>query len=350
MKRNIKNDFLQAAVLPFGTNMTMNNSAGSTDTQYSFFMKGNKSKGGFQRKILCMIVLCATAFVVLNNVFDMNKDQNRGENMATLRTPTTKKHMNIVGFWHIGQNYQPSEETRDDFAVKQGTEIMSSYLFTDGLETGDYNLSLHYMTQVKLSDDTKKFLGQTGLIHEGNYTAMDLEEGVEYYEYPTLVQLHDYCLDPEHEDDIVFYLHSKTRDSPRQSFENVLFGDTCVQCMQDESKLACGPNFTGTHGWFWSHFSGNFWMTRCSHIKKLNKPFDPKFLEEEATDGLDSQQESAYSPPLGRLFAEYWMMNDVGERPESKRAMVIPGHIKGSQTCSDKYRFYEPEDEEESTK
>ena len=44
------------------------------------------------------------------------------------------------------------------------------------------------------------------------------------------------------------------------------------------------------------------------------------------------------------------MMNDVGERPESKRAMVIPGHIKGSQTCSDKYRFYEPEDEEESTK
>ena len=141
------------------------------------------------------------------------------------------------------------------------------------------------MTQVKLSDDTKKFLGQTGLIHEGNYTAMDLEEGVEYYEYPTLVQLHDYCLDPEHEDDIVFYLHSKTRDSPRQSFENILFGDTCVQCMQDESKLACGPNFTGTHGWFWSHFSGNFWMTRCSHIKKLNKPFDPKFLEEEATDG-----------------------------------------------------------------
>ena len=95
--------------------------------------------------------------------------------------------------------------------------------------------------------------------------------------------------------------------------------------------MACGANYV--HGWRWpreyslltlslvfityiltlhiasiTDFSGNFWMTRCSHVSKLNAPFFPEVLQEKNTP-------HSY-PPYGRYMAEYWMMNDAGDRPE----------------------------------
>lgn len=111
--------------------------------------------------------------------------------------------------------------------------------------------------------------------------------------------------------------------------------------------MACGANYV--HGWRWpreyslltlslvfityiltlhiasiTDFSGNFWMTRCSHVSKLNAPFFPEVLQEKNTP-------HSY-PPYGRYMAEYWMMNDAGKRPEHSDNNA-PDLIPPSQVC-----------------
>ena len=90
----------------------------------------------------------------------------------------------VVGFWHIG-NSRTSHESRDHFVMKQAKELLETYLFSDGLKEGAYDLTLNYVTQVNLSNETKAFLKETGgLIIEHPPKAIELEEGVEYYEFP----------------------------------------------------------------------------------------------------------------------------------------------------------------------
>lgn len=72
--------------------------------------------------------------------------------------------------------------------------------------------------------------------------------------------------------------------------------------------------------WIWAHFSGNFFMTRCSHVRRLNPPYKPEIMNEihviqKVSGGISSGSPHAY-PPYGRFVAEYWLMNDAGERPD----------------------------------
>jgi hypothetical protein len=206
--------------------------------------------------------------------------------------------------------------------MKQAKELLDTYLFSDGAKEGTYDLTLNYVTQVNLSTETKAFLKETGLIIEHPPKVIELEEGVEYYEFPTLAELHSFCLEPENLESIVFYIHSKTSDHDRQDFQHQLLGRGCFECLNNhKDKMACGANYL--YGWRWSHFSGNFWMTRCSHVSKLNAPFFPEVLEE---------NNSPHSwPPYGRYMAEYWMMNDVGTRPEhsdnNAPDLIPPSHV-----------------------
>jgi hypothetical protein len=113
--------------------------------------------------------------------------------------------------------------------------------------------------------------------------------------------------------------------------------------------LACGPHYTGNDGWYWKHFSGNFWMSRCSHIATLNKPFFPELLYDAMNDGMTSKEESSYWPPYGRLFAEYWLMNDSGRRPTEHTKKIAPGLMKKEQVCSDVFRYADNESGSTST-
>ena len=56
----------------------------------------------------------------------------------------------------------------------------------------------------------------------------------------------------------------------------------------------------------------------------LNAPFFPEVLEEKNTPHS--------WPPYGRYMAEYWMMNDAGERPEHSDNNA-PDLIPPSQVC-----------------
>lgn len=246
----------------------------------------------------------------------------------------------IVGFWHIGHSFQSDKnESRDEFAMKQGREILSTYLFSkEGLDSGAYDLRLNYVTTLDLSQETKEFFNQSGLIHELKPTVLEMEADEEYYEFPTLTELHSFCLAPENEETIVFYIHSKTSDAHRLYRQNYLLGKSCQTCMKNEKKMACGPRYTGSHGWFWSHFSGNFWMTRCSHISKLNRPFHKSLLYE-FQNGMTSKEQSNAYPPYGRIFAEYWMMNDAGKRPTRSTEYETPALISYDKLCTDKSFF-----------
>ena len=102
----------------------------------------------------------------------------------------------------------------------------------------------------------------------------------------------------------------------------------CAQCLEDPKNIICGPNFTPIEKSPWCHFQGNFWMTRCSHVKKLNPPFFEELIyEAHEANRLwpkSGRNDEAFPQagwphdvvPYGRFFSEYWVTNDVGRRPE----------------------------------
>jgi len=286
----------------------------------------------------------ATLFLTLILATHVLVQANNDETRRYLRSASdAQKPLDLVGFWHIGESSGHEQESRDSFVFKQGQEILSSYLFNEGLNTGDYNLRLNYVTTAHLSDETKNFLGQSGLIHEHPPKLLSREEGVEYFEYPTLVELHAFCQEPENTDAIVFYMNSKSNDQFRMEFENYLLGDSCVQCMKNDEKQACGPWYTGTDSFYWKHFSGNFWMAKCSHVAMLNTPFYNEVLSE--------AHDPNFYPPKGRMFAQYWLMNDAGSRPERTQDITQAGQglLSRQQVCSDRWRMTnEPGDDEQS--
>ena len=239
-----------------------------------------------------------------------------------------KKGRNIVGFWHIGASNYGNEVSRDEFVKNQAHEILNSYMFKEGLQGWNYDLRLNYVTRVELKDETKDFLRNTGLIHELPPTQFEMKDDEEYFEFPTLTEIHQFCQKPENIDAEVFYIHSKTRDDLRNEMEDYLLGKTCVECLSDESKMACGPNHI--IGFYWEHFSGNFWMSRCSHVANLNFPFGQGILDEEN----EGHHPAVFAvPPYGRYFAEYWLLNDSGERGYRTFEMA-EGLLKKDQVCS----------------
>ena len=238
------------------------------------------------------------------------------------------KRRNIVGFWHIGPSNYGNEVSRDKFVKKQAHEILNSYMFKEGLKDWNYDINLNYVTRVKLKNETKDFLRNTTFIHELLPTALEMEDDEEYFEFSTLAEVHQFCQKPGNNDTEVFYIHSKTRDDLRNKLEHYLLGKKCVECLSHESKMACGPNHI--LGFYWEHFSGNFWMSRCSHIVNLNFPFQQKILDEEKED----HHPAVYAvPPYGRYFAEYWLLNDEGDRGE-RTFQMAEGLLEKNEVCS----------------
>jgi len=235
-----------------------------------------------------------------------------------------------VGFWHIGGNAQPTPLSRDEFVQKQVSEIRSMHLFN---KCNDYDVTLNYVTRIQLSDETKAILAEDGRIHELPPTSIgEMEDEEEYFEFTTLMELHSYCKNlPEEEDPVVFYIHSKTHDKWRRFMEDYVLGPVCVECLENPEFMACGPSLV-TDDWIWQHFSGNFFMTRCQHVRTLNPPYTPNILDEVHTI-LNKSHGSATGfphafPPYGRYVAEYWLMNDAGDIPQHQKEAVKFPHLR----------------------
>ena len=129
-----------------------------------------------------------------------------------------------------------------------------------------------------------------------------------YFEFPTLTALHSHCLREKKagRDKLtyVLYIHTKNLDGWRREMQTAILGNSsCLACLKaDASKVACGTRFSDQLGW--AHFSGNFWMARCSHIVQLNGSFGSQYMERFPDIGDQSL------PPRGRWYAEYWLLND----------------------------------------
>ena len=144
-----------------------------------------------------------------------------------------KSSICISEFSKIG-NAQPTQISRDEFVHNQAEEILDSYLFKN-----DLNVQINYVTRLNLSNETKDFLAESGYIHELPPTAIpNMKEDKEYFEYPTLQELHKFCTSPGNLDTVVFYIHSKTNDEWRKKMEEYLFGQECVRCLSDENNTA----------------------------------------------------------------------------------------------------------------
>lgn len=276
-----------------------------------------------------------------HNINDNNSIQNLSPEQISCHN-SIQQHSNLtfVGFWHIGgSNYQHQStnpnDSRDAFVLKQLSELQSTQLLSTCNHTSvGYNVDIHYVTRVHLNEETKEALSQDGRIHELPPTAIpDLDEHEEYYEFTTLMELYSYCQhlpqDVDVQDPIVFYIHTKSLDEWRIWMEHYLLGPECISCLSDSTKMACGPSLIDD-SWIWQHFSGNFFMTRCRHVRTLNPPFAPHIMEEihdilRVSDNVASGFPHSF-PPYGRYVAEYWLMNDKkGVRVEhDKEAKLWP--------------------------
>lgn len=103
------------------------------------------------------------------------------------------------------------------------------------------------------------------------------------FEEVTIQDLYQYC--QEHPRDIVYYLHNKGSYTPgnrannerwRVSLTDFLFRRGTTYLKHDDDNDNRGCNAAG-EAWnphnFW-HFPGNFWLAKCSYVRKLLPPKD----------------------------------------------------------------------------
>lgn len=267
--------------------------------------------------------------LLINEIYfyDNEKEPTKAAINTIVRSQEEKnKKQKIVGFWHIGPSANPGGNpttSRDELVLKQLDEIMDQHLFKEGLQTNNYDLVLKYVIDrnVELAKSTKSALAATGNMEEHLPTILKIDDPKRnYFEFPTLVELHAFCQNPDEHDTLVFYIHTKTKDDQRVAMEEYVLGKECLRCFDDPAKQACGPHYR--KNWIWSHFSGNFWMTICSHVRTLNKPWEEHgFIIPGNKKGDLNQIGHLYYPAMGRFFAEYWLMNDAGVRPPIEEAI-----------------------------
>ena len=141
------------------------------------------------------------------------------------------------------------------------------------------------------------------------------------HEEVTLNRVADYC--EENEGGTAVYLHSKgafhfddgsfTGQGPwRRSLTAAAMHPNCLE-LSNSSCDACGLLFYPLPG---SHFSGNMWSAKCSHIRKLGRPnyllrrrtevF--RMVEDQALfDGKVCDWRGVNAVGLGRYTMEYWL-------------------------------------------
>ncbi len=174
-------------------------------------------------------VLLLLGFVVIVSLWGW-EDTSMERRIAV--SPPADKNLKLVGFWHIGGNAQPTELSRDQFVQKQAKEIVNSYLFKNG-----FDVTLNYVTRLNLSNETKAILDFCQF-QELKPTVIEMEDDKEYFEFPTLSELHNFCMQPENFETVVFYVHSKTNDEWRNMMEEYLLGPECIGCLSDDNNLA----------------------------------------------------------------------------------------------------------------
>mmetsp|Transcript_30287 Transcript_30287/g.100458 ORF Transcript_30287/g.100458 Transcript_30287/m.100458 type:complete len:326 (+) Transcript_30287:83-1060(+) len=227
--------------------------------------------------------------------------------LAMMSTTGSTTNASVVCFWHLGKTARENSAHHNAMIRRQVAELRD-------LEV----TRLHPPARIYVVDG----FGQLEDATRNNITSLPnaellksplpMKEGVEYYEYPTLVALHQFCLDrTTSADTLVVYFHSKTVDAWRKAMEKKVLGTPCFDCMKDHTKIACGFDWT-KHLTSCGHFAGNFWMARCSHVKQLRSPFFEELLAEARVAEKKIHGSGGWPHDVrayGRFYAETWVLN-----------------------------------------
>ena len=240
-------------------------------------------------------------------------------------SPNARKysHRHITAFWHVNNN----EPTILDMHF----EIINSTMYRNHglvvnfvvpekcqLNSVEYRPTLDTMT--KLSSTPRFF-------HTPRTAEFNCRDGyVEHYEGATLRALWDFCWVPANEHSVVTYLHTKSNSTTRKRMLDSLLGErafeSCYSCMNNSSKCVCGYSPMTAHRGpcgperaTWCHFSGNFWASKCSYIRRLHKP-EPFRLQRPQgvpipNNSFHTHASAGDVRPSGRYFWEWWLLNDI---------------------------------------
>mmetsp|Transcript_8826 Transcript_8826/g.25433 ORF Transcript_8826/g.25433 Transcript_8826/m.25433 type:complete len:352 (-) Transcript_8826:93-1148(-) len=247
------------------------------------------------------------------------KPKSQGQVPVRSRIVVKSKIPGVVGFWHIGigqHNGTREVDSRSRLVQQQLSELES--------------LSLLHQVPVRYSMINRPVDRPTEelLEHHPHLTRLPPPEELSPYldkqlfEFPTLLSLWEHCqANPK---DVVFYIHTKSQTPLRTKWEQHMFESVAdiVDDLRSGKYWVYAPTYCRVHPW--CHVTGNFWWTTCTHVRRLNKPFDPHFLQEaedynHASGDVAGRPQSGTpyeNPPRGRFMAEYWLLSDfAGPRP-----------------------------------
>ena len=238
---------------------------------------------------------------------------------------------NLVAFWHV--------QNEDEVVLDQLHALLSSPLYRDGMTVKWTHANYSHVppSQAVLAklQRTENFTRIKQSLRP--HCNKGRRKYTECYEFPTLWELHRWCL--THPLDFVAYIHTKSSKAWRVQMMNAVLGpDAATKCIADclmRGKVACGTRFLKPKdgpcppppGAVWCHFSGNFWWARCDHINTLNPPWHNGLIDEEGWHNGLVDEEGWWGDmrPWGRYFAEWWVLNDV------QPAHMQPGTLFGGQ-------------------
>jgi hypothetical protein len=209
-----------------------------------------------------------------------------------------------------------------------------------------HNLCHKYYTTSdgRLTETLRALLSSHGFVHKPAAPQFDrlVRNGTLVYEFPTLHRLWLHCKDSPTES--VIYMHTlgshKSWSLRRHLTRRVLQGQVLhggdEECVDLPGKWHCGPNPNFSR--CWEHYSGNFWRASCSHVNSLQEPTlgEAGFVQAmQMGTGHGDSEKCAPIGPLGRYWAEAWIVHGVSD--QSRKQQLIP--IQSAGDASVFHRF-----------
>jgi hypothetical protein len=230
---------------------------------------------------------------------ESNVPQTPMDTASSIRS--ARASSNVAIFYNIYIPTTPESFTQRalDIVQEQVDQVGESYVGTGRTNTNsssDTNTNTNSSTTVLYYNT----IGSTALTNEtmqnicskhasnSNHKNLQCRHMQHYdhaFEEVTLQRLHDYCLDPEHENDQVIYMHSKgtyhtdngKNDRLRMQLTRAVTDQQCLRAVDsgssDDNEKRTSCNYCGLKfGAFPIHMPGNFFVAQCRYIRKLLPP------------------------------------------------------------------------------
>lgn len=223
------------------------------------------------RKLVVFVILTfihfSTTFRLVLNKIMTNKMSEGDTKPSIVARVRYQHHRGSAIFYNIYVN--PSDPGNGIRIVKEQTLQM--------LQRMNNNTSKHLRQHIPKLYYNMIGYNYTEPFCPTNLTCIFLHWYEKAFEEVTLQRVHEYCTD--HPEDVVYYLHNKgsftvadRNEQTRREQTDFVFSEDAIERLQHAHNGTC--NIVGTHweAFPWWHLSGNFWLAKCSYVRKLLPP------------------------------------------------------------------------------